>query len=194
MPTQNIGLRIDADLLAQVDALAAEQGTSRTFVIVEALHRMLGLAKSSTVEQRLADVEQRLGIVEQALGSSAKQRLTPSNKPDTPPQTVPTAAAPIPPPKQPRQDAQQGGSSPSQVSEHPTESPQKADGGRWLTTKDAWQRARGRGCTKENKDAFRSWANRNPGDAAKRYGLRRIERPPSKDNSLASFEDLRWGE
>lgn len=137
MSTQNIGMRIDADLLAQVDALAAEQGTSRTFVIVEALHRRLGLAKSSTVEQRLTIVEQRLTIVEQSLGKGAEQRITLSNdqpsmgipivKPPAPP-TVPIAATPAPPPpppppKQPRQNRQQGASSRAQVSGHPTESP-----------------------------------------------------------------------
>ena len=190
MPTKNIGLRIDADLLAQVDALAAEQGTSRTFVIVEALHRRLGLAKSSAVEQRLADVEQRLTIVEQSLGDVAEQRPTAPNKPSPPSPSVPTAAAPTPPPKHPSQNRREGASKPAQVSGHPTESPQKADGGRWLTTSQAVEVSQARGGT-GNSSTLKRRGRRCETEV---IGLRWIDRPPSKDNSLASFEDLRWGQ
>lgn len=104
MPNQNIGLRIDADLLDQVDALAERLGQTRTAIITEAIHQRLGLPVGGSVEQRLTDVEQRLNAVEQALGDRAQQRLTLPNKTAAPSPIVPTAPAA----KQPRQNRQQG--------------------------------------------------------------------------------------
>ena len=111
MANQNIGLRIESSLLAALDALAVEQGTTRTAIIIDALHSRLGVDSKGSVEQRLTAVEQRLAIVEQSLGSGAKQRQTAPNSPAQPPA-----------PKHPSQNRQQGGSTPIQVSQHPTES------------------------------------------------------------------------
>ncbi|MBD2106720.1 ribbon-helix-helix domain-containing protein [Nodosilinea sp. FACHB-13] len=121
MPNQNIGLRLDVELLAQVDALAEQTGQTRTAIITEAIHQRLGLPVGDSVEQRLANVEQRLSTVEQALGSAAEQRRTvakhdPIQQNPAPPPPTTTA------PKQPRQNAQQGASVQSQVSEHPEKS------------------------------------------------------------------------
>jgi hypothetical protein len=111
MPTQNIGLRIESSLLAALDALAVEQGTTRTAIIIDALHSRLGVDSKGSVEQRLTAVEQRLAIVEQSLGSGAQQRPTAPNTP-----------TPTPTPKHPRQDAREGASKAAQASQHPPES------------------------------------------------------------------------
>ena len=110
MATQNIGLRIESSLLAALDALAVEQGTTRTAIIIDALHSRLGVDSKGSVEQRLTAVEQRLAIVEQSLGSGAQQRPTAPNTPAQPPA-----------PKHPAQNRQQGASKAAQVSGHPTE-------------------------------------------------------------------------
>jgi hypothetical protein len=111
MPNQNIGLRIESSLLAALDALAVEQGTTRTAIIIDALHSRLGVDSKGNVEQRLTAVEQRLAIVEQSLGSGAQQRPTAPNTPAQPQA-----------PKHPAQNRQQGASAPIQVSQHPPES------------------------------------------------------------------------
>ena len=106
MANQNIGLRIESSLLAALDALAVEQGTTRTAIIIDALHSRLGVDSKGSVEQRLTAVEQRLAIVE-----GAQQRPTAPNTPAQPQA-----------PKHPSQDAREGASPPIQVSQHPTES------------------------------------------------------------------------
>ena len=112
MATQNIGLRLESSLLAALDALAVEQGTTRTAIIIDALHSRLGVDSKGSVEQRLTAVEQRLAIVEQSLGSSGAQQRP----------TAPNTAAQPPAPKHPAQDAREGASPRPQVSGHPTES------------------------------------------------------------------------
>ena len=107
----------------------------------------------------------------------------------TPSPSIPTAAAPTPPPKHPSQNRREGASKPAQVSGHPTESPQKADGGRWLTTSQAVEVSQARGGT-GNSSTLKRRGRRCETEV---IGLRWIARPPSKDNSLASFEDLLWG-
>ena len=106
MANQNIGIRIESSLLAALDALAVEQGTTRTAIIIDALHSRLGVDSKGSVEQRLTAVEQRLAIVE-----GAQQRPTAPNTPAQPQA-----------PKHPSQDAREGASPPIQVSQHPTES------------------------------------------------------------------------
>ena len=111
MATQNIGLRIESSLLAALDAQAVEQRTTRTAIIIDALHSRLGVDSKGNVEQRLTAVEQRLAVVEQSLGSGAQQRQTAPNTPAQPPA-----------PKHPAQDGRGGASPRPQVSQHPPES------------------------------------------------------------------------
>jgi hypothetical protein len=99
-----------------------------------------------------------------------------------------TEATPTPAPKHPRQDAQQGASTPIQVSQHPPESHPRADGGRWLTTTQAVELSSSRGGP-GSVATLRRWGE--DGRIAA-IGMRYCPHG-SKNNSLASFEDLRWG-
>lgn len=103
-----------------------------------------------------------------------------------PPPSVPSAPAPTPPPKQPAQNRQQGGSSPVQVPEHPTGEHPKANGGRWLSTTDAVAVSASRGGP-DNTATLKRWGERGQLEA---LGLRYCPHG-TKRNDLASFEDLR---
>ena len=172
MANQNIGLRIESSLLAALDALAVEQGTTRTAIIIDALHSRLGVDSKGSVEQRLTAVEQRLAIVEGA------QQLRPA----------PNTATPTPTPKHPRQDGREGASPRPQVSQHPTESHPRADGGRWLSTADAVALSSSRNGP-SSVASLKRWGEDGRIEA---IGLRYCPHG-TKRNDLASFEDLRFG-
>lgn len=61
--------------------------------------------------------------------------------------------------------------------------------GKGLTTQQAFELARERGCTK-TKEAFRSWSKRNPVECERLYGLRVLPNQ-SRDNTAPSYEDVR---
>jgi hypothetical protein len=67
--------------------------------------------------------------------------------------------------------------------------PAKADGGRWLTTRQAHQAAVDRGFDR-NLNAFKGWSGRSIEDCIIKFSLRRLE-SPSKSHSSPAFEDLR---
>ena len=105
-------------------------------------------------------------------------------------EAIEAALAALPPaPKHPAQNRQQGASKAAQASQHPTESHPRADGGRWLSTTQAVKLSSSRGGP-GSVASLRRWGEDGRIEA---IGMRYCPHG-SKNNSLASFEDLRWGE
>ena len=103
-------------------------------------------------------------------------------------EAIEAALAALPPaPKHPAQNRQQGASKAAQASQHPTESHPRADGGRWLSTTQAVKLSSSRGGP-GSVASLRRWGEDGRIEA---IGMRYCPHG-SKNNSLASFEDLRW--
>jgi hypothetical protein len=66
-----------------------------------------------------------------------------------------------------------------------------ANGAHYLSTMQAFERAKERGGHWLKKDAFRSWAKRNPEALLQQYGLRKLENE-SRNNTAASYFDERY--
>lgn len=65
-----------------------------------------------------------------------------------------------------------------------------ADGGRWLITKEAWERACERGCN-QSRLAFSKLATAHP-ERLIAWDLKFLGASPSGNSRLASFQDLLW--
>lgn len=72
----------------------------------------------------------------------------------------------------------------------PNAIPSKADGMRWLTSKQAHQKALLNGCTR-NEQGFKRWSLRNPDQCLKDFHLRRLSNLTTS-NTAPSFEDLNY--
>jgi hypothetical protein len=68
--------------------------------------------------------------------------------------------------------------------------PVKADGMRWLTSRQAHQKAILRGCVR-NEEGFKKWSLRKPDQCSKDFHLRRLD-SLTKSNIAPSFEDLKY--
>jgi hypothetical protein len=68
--------------------------------------------------------------------------------------------------------------------------PAKADGMRWLTSRQAHQKAVLRGCVR-NEEGFKKWSLRKPDQCSKDFHLRRLS-GLTKSNTAPSFEDLKY--
>ena len=74
--------------------------------------------------------------------------------------------------------------------ENGTNVPEEADGERWLTTSQAFDRAKDRGCER-GKNGFKGWSQRNPEECFEMYGLRRLDHT-SNGHKAPGYEDVRW--
>lgn len=74
-------------------------------------------------------------------------------------------------------------------SESDIDPPLDADGGRWVTSKQAHMLAQQRGCDR-SLEGFRKWSKRNPEKCKQQLRLRRL--PQSRRNTAPSFEDLNF--
>ena len=68
--------------------------------------------------------------------------------------------------------------------------PEKADGERWLTTSQAYERAQKRGFNK-SKNSFKGWSQRTPDECFEMYDLRRLDHK-SNSQTAPGYEDVRW--
>lgn len=68
--------------------------------------------------------------------------------------------------------------------------PARADGGRWLTTAQAFDRAVSRGCQR-NLNGFKGWSQRSPEECLEEYGLRRLDHK-SNSRTAPGYEDTLW--
>ena len=71
--------------------------------------------------------------------------------------------------------------------------PARPDGQRWLSTSQAFERAKDRGC-KRNKNGFKGWSQREPSKCLEKYQLRRIENVTGQKRSSVApgYEDMDW--
>jgi hypothetical protein len=170
---RSIGVRLPIDLFRQIEARVGIDGRRLTDVVLALLEK--GLTSSNSVE---ADVEQRLAIVEQRLTALESNKTKQAPPPPANPYPTPPAA-PAP------RTAPEGGS----YSAVPPGGHPRADGGRWLTTGDAARVAAERGGP-GNHGTLKRWGAREPEKLAA-IGLRYCPHG-TKNNALASFEDLRY--
>ena len=83
-------------------------------------------------------------------------------------------------------------SSPSQAIESVTKSntrPSRPDGLRWLSSEQAWEVAKKRGC-KRNLEGFRKWSKRHPEKCSESFFLRGLPVLLRGRNTDSAFEDL----
>lgn len=73
----------------------------------------------------------------------------------------------------------------------PDTSPAKPDGQRWLSTSQAFERAKARGCDR-NKNGFKGWSQRRPEQCLELYQLRRIEPDGGRSRTAPGYEDMNW--
>ena len=66
-----------------------------------------------------------------------------------------------------------------------------ADGGQWLSTSEAFEMARKRGCKHDKKTSFSKFAKAHP-DRLDVWGLRYLGANKPGDQRTASFQDLRY--
>lgn len=71
------------------------------------------------------------------------------------------------------------------------ELPSIADGKRWLTTTQAFERAKERGCER-NLNGFKGWSRRSPDKCLELHGLRKLSHH-SNSKKAPGYEDTRWG-
>jgi hypothetical protein len=69
--------------------------------------------------------------------------------------------------------------------------PKKPDGLRWLSSEQAWEVAKRRGCAR-NLEGFRKWSPRNPDECLKLYGLLRLPVLVKGNSSAPAFEDVHY--
>lgn len=80
--------------------------------------------------------------------------------------------------------------------EYVTESktpPNRADGKKWLSSKDAWILAKERGCDR-NLEGFKKWSARNPEKCSEIFSLLKLPILNKGSNVFPVFEDLRYNE
>lgn len=70
------------------------------------------------------------------------------------------------------------------------EPPLDADGGRWLTSRQAYKEAALRGCSR-NEEGFKKWSAKHPDQCLKDFQLRRLKNLTSR-NTAPSFEDMKY--
>jgi hypothetical protein len=71
--------------------------------------------------------------------------------------------------------------------------PNRADGKRWLSSKDAWILAKERGCDR-NLEGFKKWSARNPEKCSEIFSLLKLPILNKGSNVVPAFEDLRYNE
>ena len=154
-------LRVPEPLKVAAEAAATELGLSLTDWLIAAINAQLGEPDISTGGKVEWEISEKLSDIDSRLSAIDSRLIALEAKP------APTAAAPpaAPPPPPP---------------DHP-----KANGGRWLTTKQAVRVAEPRGgpC---NGNTLKRLARRGE---VEKLGLRYCPHG-SKDRTLATFEDL----
>ena len=170
----NLFLRVPDDLKALLDARADSKKQTTNALANEILRQYLQ-GSDSDLQATVKDLVERMAALESKMQSAliAKQTPPPA-KPNPPP---PASPAPrTAPPVASYSAAPPGG--------HP-----RADGGRWLTTGDAARVAAERGGP-GNHGTLKRWGAREP-EKLEAIGLRYCPHG-TKNNALASFEDLRY--
>jgi hypothetical protein len=76
------------------------------------------------------------------------------------------------------------------VSESKTPS-KKPDGLKWLSSEQAWEVAKARGCER-NLEGFRKWCPRKPQKCLELYGLRKLPVLVKGNSSAPAFEDVQY--
>jgi len=178
MATEQTNLRLDTAIKAMAIAAAGAQDIPLARLVERALVAYLAgdsavvAPGSSSDSTALSDLIARVERIERA---------------DSRADSKPDSGVVAPAPKHPRQDRQQGALEAAQVLGHPPESHPRADGGRWLSTTQAVELSSSRGGP-GSVATLRRWGE--DGRIAA-IGLRYCPHG-SKNNSLASFEDLRY--
>jgi len=71
--------------------------------------------------------------------------------------------------------------------------PSKADGKRWLSSKDAWLIAKDRGCDR-NLEGFRKWSVRHPDMCSESFSLSKLPVLVKGCTTAPAFQDLRYND
>ena len=186
MATEQTNLRLDSAIKAMAIAAAGAQDIPLARLVERALLAYLagdsavvapGSAPDSGV---LSDLIARVERLERGGSRGATRGDSKSDSRADSGVVAPKA-------KQASQDAREGAAKAAQVSQHPTESHPRADGGRWLSTTQAVVLSSSRGGP-GSVASLRRWGEDGRIEA---IGMRYCPHG-SKNNSLASFEDLRW--
>ena len=193
MPRQElVSAKIPSEWLEVLTEKARSTGSTKSDVIKTAIAAYLGIeARGVRVDPvdpvdpvDRTDLERRVSTVENGLGTVLQEltRLTALIE------QAPKPVDPVDPVDRPKPEA-----TPRQKPLPTTEGQNKrADGKRWLTTKQAWEVAQSRESDR-SFNAFRSWSKREPEECLRLFGLRYLAHG-KKSNVLASFEDVQFSD
>lgn len=134
----------------------------------------------NSVNSRLTDIEARLAALESRSPKPTAQPIEPTSPPE--PIAVVTKL-PNPNPTPPNTKFN--------TTLPPPNGKPNADGGQWLTTQEAFELARSRGCKHDKKTSFSKFAQRHP-DRLDVWGIRYLGSNKPGDQRTASFQDLRF--
>lgn len=182
MPKKNVSARLPEDLYKRLEEIAAAKGQLLSEVVLEALAKYLDYPVESSVDDRIQRIETDLAELRAKV-----DRLSVPQIPLELPRTPKIEQKRVSAQNYSSENALEGASSGVGGVFVPTQK-QGHSRGRMLTTQQAWEVARERGCGK-SKEAFRSWSKRNPADCQRLYQLQVLENS-TRDNTLPSYEDV----
>ena len=153
-------------------------GLSKLTAIEGNLTHSQPVTTDNSVNSRLTDIEARLAALEsRSLMTTVKPIAIVTNSPNTTSQTPPIATVTK--------------KAPAPTSPPPPNGKPLADGGQWLSTSEAFEMARKRGCKHDKKTTFSKFAKAHP-DRLDVWGLRYLGANNPGDQRTASFQDLRF--
>ncbi len=177
--------KIPTELMDRLKRFTESTGVNQSAAIRKAIEQFLDIAESTGLTQLTSSEDNfqstelgvRVDAVDDRLTGIEKRLEALEGRSPSPPE--PIAAVVTTEPK-------------AKKSPPPPDSKPLADGGQWLTTTEAWQLAKKRGCNRDYA-SFSKHAKAHP-DRLDIWGIRFLGSNKPGDQRTASFQDLLWDE
>ena len=168
-----VGTKVPSEWIPKLKRLTEETGKTQSAIVRDAIAAALGVNPVNPVNplrEELDGLKARVQALEELTQLSMVNQKQETEVNRVKPIAAVAEPKPVPPP--------------------PNGKP-LADGGQWLSTSEAYERARKRGCKHDKKTSFSKFAKAHP-DRLDVLGLRYLGANKPGDQRTASYEDLRF--